>query len=264
MRARRLGSNRGDALAEHAGSDGPLSSEVHGRGLEPLCLAAAEPKSAAYANFATRAGVSAGRCPLDVLPLCTHGCKRAGVRGALGRPRRSSRSRRSRRSSRSRCGHPPRRQRRHTPTGVLRTAGCGRLSIHDRSRVRHGVGASWFRGSPPIALVHLGGTRRPDLDARRGSERPGDVSGARPRSPVATAVERPRSGLRAYLGASAVGASVRPSLGPPVRPSVEDPLILHELDRTPPARRSTRARRAAAVVVRERMLAEQLPARTIR
>ncbi len=32
--------------------------EVHGRGLEPLRLAAAEPKSAAYANFATRACVS--------------------------------------------------------------------------------------------------------------------------------------------------------------------------------------------------------------
>ena len=28
---------------------------VHGKGLEPLCLAAAEPKSAASANFATRA-----------------------------------------------------------------------------------------------------------------------------------------------------------------------------------------------------------------
>jgi hypothetical protein len=34
---------------------GATSMKVHGRGVEPLCLSAAEPKSAAYANFATRA-----------------------------------------------------------------------------------------------------------------------------------------------------------------------------------------------------------------
>jgi hypothetical protein len=44
----------------HGGGSGsgrrlPKPSKVHGKGLEPLCLAAAEPKSAASASFATRA-----------------------------------------------------------------------------------------------------------------------------------------------------------------------------------------------------------------
>jgi hypothetical protein len=33
---------------------------VHGKGIEPLCLAAAEPKSAASASFATRAVILGG------------------------------------------------------------------------------------------------------------------------------------------------------------------------------------------------------------
>ena len=41
-------------------------AKVHGKGVEPLCLAAAEPKSAAYANFATRADV---RLPTYHTPL---------------------------------------------------------------------------------------------------------------------------------------------------------------------------------------------------
>jgi hypothetical protein len=39
----------------------PKSWKVHGKGLEPLRLAAAEPKSAASANFATRALNSSGQ-----------------------------------------------------------------------------------------------------------------------------------------------------------------------------------------------------------
>ncbi len=38
----------------------PILAKVHGKGLEPLCLAAAEPKSAASASFATRAVSSRG------------------------------------------------------------------------------------------------------------------------------------------------------------------------------------------------------------
>jgi hypothetical protein len=54
---------------------------VHGRGLEPLCLATAEPKSAAYANFATRAGGASGAC----LQASRRGRKRLRD-GPLGEP----------------------------------------------------------------------------------------------------------------------------------------------------------------------------------
>lgn len=62
--------------------------EVHGRGVEPLRLAAAEPKSAAYANFATRAGG-------QTMPRTIPGCK-------LGRSERPAAAAESQRGSRHR------------------------------------------------------------------------------------------------------------------------------------------------------------------
>jgi hypothetical protein len=49
------GSKRGSKTGDRRGYPYRNYRKVHGKGLEPLCLAAAEPKSAASASFATRA-----------------------------------------------------------------------------------------------------------------------------------------------------------------------------------------------------------------